>query len=73
MTLFLSKKEEREVFELALLIIEQRYKYAINKSEDGIINWQKIIPSCKGYTHAIDMIGNSIQDAQRQKEIQLLD
>ena len=44
-----------------------RYKYEINKSEDGNINWQNVIPSCKGYTHAIDMISDLIQDAQRQR------
>ena len=69
---------------MAFSIIEQRfpdkfkgvlekYKQEFNKSQDGRINMKNVIPSSKGYTHAIGMIGDLIHKAQRKRKIHDLD
>ena len=51
----------------------KRYKQEFYKSQDGRINMKNVIPSSNGYTHAIDMIGDLIQKAQRKRKIHHLD
>ena len=41
----------------------------MNKSQNGIIKWNKVITSCNGYTEAIGLIGDLIRDALKHREI----
>ena len=75
-----SKQEEKDVFEMAFQIIQQlypedysnvlsRYQTQLENCEDGKIDWKQVIPTCYGYITAINLIGDLIHDAARQKEI----
>ena len=65
---------------MSLSIIEQeypndfggvltRYRNQMNKSQNGIIKWNKVITSCNGYTEAIHLIGDLIRDILKHREI----